>query len=93
MYIASLFGVGKYFHNFHSSKVGGFVAKRADNRILEKFSKELAGYRVSIFDKGSPGAVLDIDEPKDLEPVRQIMRYEENNRSRRASYRFQEMGP
>jgi CMP-N-acetylneuraminic acid synthetase len=75
-----IFGVGKYFRNFHNSWIREFVARSLNNKKISECTKKLVEHRVSIFYKGSATSVIDIDEPKDIDPVQQLLLFEERRR-------------
>lgn len=75
-----LFAIGKYFKNFHNSWIRGFVASNLNNRKISECTKNLIEHRVSIFYKASARPVIDIDEPKDIDPVHRLLLFEERRR-------------
>lgn len=78
--IACFFGVGKYFRNFHNSWIREFVARNLNNQNISECTKKLGEHRISIFDKGSARAVIDIDEPRDTNLAQQLLLFEERRR-------------
>ena len=71
--MGSLFGIGKYFNNFHSTWVRGFVSNKLHNQNISEQARKLVAHRVCIFDKGSARSVIDVDDPKDLDPIQKLL--------------------
>jgi len=71
--IGMLFGVGKYFNHFHSSRIQKLVANFLNNQKIPYFTHRLSGHKVSVFDNSSVMPLIDIDDPGDIKPVAYLL--------------------
>jgi len=71
--MACLFGIGKYFKNFHNSWIRDFVASNLNNKKISECTRNLVKNRISVLDNGSARPVIDIDQPKDVGPIQRLL--------------------